>query len=359
MTPLAIKLRRQIALTGPISVADYMARCLYDPEHGYYTTRDPFGAAGDFVTAPEISQMFGEILAAWWLAARVAMQLPDLVLAEAGPGRGTLMNDMLRTMTKVGGGILPDVVMIETSARLAGIQKSVIDRFPARQVWIDSFEMLPPRPVGLVANELLDAIPVRQFVKTKAGWLERMVTARADAFEFTLSATQLDPAILPPGHDSEPDRQIFEYAPARLAMIETICRHLNTHGGFALFIDYGHAGPGFGDTLQAVRNHQMVSIFDRPGEADITSHVDFDSIARIAVQNGQHASNVMEQGAFLLGAGIGERAEQLTALTSGQRVTDIETALHRLVSSEKMGRIFKVLAISSKSTHLLPLKFWH
>jgi SAM-dependent MidA family methyltransferase len=360
MTPLAEKIRREIELTGPISIAHYMAQCLFDPQYGYYTTREPFGAAGDFITAPEISQMFGEMLAAWWLSARSTLNLPHLVLAEAGPGRGTLMNDMLRTIRKVSPQSLPQVLMIEASSRLTQVQKELLRHHGIEMTWTDTFSSLPAVPMGIVANELFDAIPVRQFVKTADAWLERMVRLGDDgSFEFALGTARLHPRLMPRGHEREPEGQIFEYDPARQAVIESIALHLRQHEGFALFIDYGHAVSGFGDTLQAVRKHQPVGIFDHPGEVDLTTHVDFQSLARRAQANGIHASSVIEQEGFLIGTGIRQRAARLQAGSPPEKAAHINTALERLIGGDKMGSLFKVLALSSQKVDIYPLKFWH
>jgi SAM-dependent MidA family methyltransferase len=359
MTPLEEKLRRQIELTGPLSVADYMAQCLFDPEYGYYTTRDPFGSGGDFTTAPEVSQMFGEIIAAWWLAARTAMDLPGMHLAEIGPGRGTLMDDMLRTLFKLAGA-LPPVHMIEASPRLSAIQASALARHKANIAWHAQLKTLPPAPTGFIANELFDALPLRQFQKTPDGWHERVVQIGVDgALALTLSLSRLDPALLPAGHEQAETGAVFEYAPARLAFMETLAAHLKKHGGFALFIDYGHTGSGLGDTLQAVRAHQYVSVFDRPGESDLTSHVDFGSLSELAEACGLSVTGVLPQGGFLNGAGIQHRATQLAAAASPEAAKSVHSAVNRLTGQDEMGRIFKVMAVSSRSFDAHPLKFRH
>jgi SAM-dependent MidA family methyltransferase len=353
MTPVEAILRRRIELTGPISVAEYMAECLFHPEHGYYTSRDPFGVQGDFTTSPEISQMFGEIIAAWWLAARAAMGLPDMHLCEIGPGRGTLMDDMLRTIGKLTD-VLPPVHMIEASPRLAGLQRSLLSKHKAATGWHADVGGLPAAPIGIVANELFDAIPVRQFQKASDRWLERLIHLdETGAFAFALSQNELAPELLPHGRESEPEGSVFEYAPARLSMAQMIAQHLKSHGGFALLIDYGHANSGFGDTLQAVQAHKYVSIFDQPGKSDLTSHVDFEGLARIARSGGISATQIMTQGEFLLEAGIAQRAARLSP-NAGPGA-----ALDRLTSPDKMGNLFKVLTIASQPFDAHPLKFGH
>jgi SAM-dependent MidA family methyltransferase len=359
MTPLEKKLRRQIALTGPLSVADYMAQCLFDPDHGYYTTREPFGTKGDFTTAPEISQMFGEIIAAWWVAARNALNLPDLHMAEIGPGRGTLMDDMLRTIGKLSGA-LPPVHMIEASPRLRAIQRGTLARHGADVVWHAQVSDLPPVPAGIIANELFDALPVRQFQKSENGWLERVVQLDGNGeLAFALSLNQLEPRLLPVEYQAAAQGAIFEYAPARLAFTEMIAQHLKENGGFALFTDYGHANSGFGDTLQAVRAHQYVSVLDRPGESDLTSHVDFEALSKIAQACGLFVTQIISQEDFLTGAGIKQRAAQLAAKAGPDAAHSINLALERLTGSGSMGGLFKVMAVASQPFDAHPLKFRH
>ena len=351
MTPLEEKLRRQIRLTGPISIADYMAQCLFDPLFGYYTSREPFGPSGDFTTAPEISQLFGEMIAAWWLSTREIVQIPNLALVEIGPGRGMLMNDMLRTIGKLHGNQLPDVHMVEISPRLAKMQRDTLTRHKANITWHLSPASLPHAPLGIVANELFDAIPLRQFVKTTTGWFERMVRLNEQgALAFGLGPTQLNEALLPNGYTDEPEGQIFEYAPARLAMTDKLARHLKRHGGFALFVDYGHAKSGFGDTLQAVRQHVFANVLDYPGEADLTSHVDFESLSKNAQFHGLHATQIIGQGEFLTGIGIKQRAQILKAGASASVANDIDTGLNRLISDDEMGSLFKVLGLFSAAS---------
>lgn len=353
MTPLETLIRRRVELTGPISVADYMAECLLHPEHGYYTTREPFGAKGDFTTAPEISQMFGEIIAAWWLAAREAIGIPDMHLCEIGPGRGTLMDDMLRTMRKLTG-ILPPVHMVDASPRLVSMQQRLLAKHVAEISFHTSAENLPDNPVGIVANELFDAIPIRQFVKTGHQWLERLVHIdETGALAFTISHIELDLALLPQGHQSAPDGSIFEHAPIRLAIMQMISEHLKSYDGFALLIDYGHVNSSLGDTLQAVRAHRYVSIFEKPGESDLTSHVDFETLGNVARASGLFATQIVTQGEFLLGAGIAQRAAHLPPKAAS------EAALDRLTSEGKMGNLFKVMAISNSTFDAYPLKFGH
>jgi len=352
-TPLGELLAARIAAAGPMTVADYMAECLLHPEHGYYAAREPFGKAGDFVTAPEISQLFGEMIGAvlvnaWRLAGRPA----PFVLAEAGPGRGTLMADILRTAR-----VDPDfsdaaqVMLVEASTRLRDIQHRTLGADAHRVTWADALDDLPDLPVFLVANEFFDALPIRQFVKTAKGWRERLVgLTDENALAFVAGASALPARDLPQGHADAPDGSIFEIAPAREAAVATIATRLAAHGGLALLIDYGHLQTGMGDTFQAMRDHTYVDPLAEPGLADLTSHVDFEVLARAAASEGARPLPAMTQGAFLIGGGIIERAGALGAGKDAEAQAAIRTAVARLCGDDdgQMGALFKVLALAGK-----------
>lgn len=360
MTPLEARIRAEIRQNGPVSVERYMTLCLFDPDLGYYTNREPFGAAGDFTTAPEISQMFGEMLAAWWVSARQAMGLPDLALAEIGPGRGTLMRDMLRTISKLDKGALPDAHLVETSPRLTLVQQENLKGLDAGISWHASPETLPAWPLGIVANELFDAVPAAQYVKTGQGWLERSVRiGGADQLEFGVGMQRLDESALPSGHAAQPPGQIVEHAPERMHLLRTLARRLKVQGGFALFIDYGNADSGFGDTLQAVKRQKYAGVFDDPGEADLTIHVDFASLAAVARAEGLAVHEIMNQGDFLKACGIEARAQRLKSGVDAAAADLIDSALRRLTDNSQMGSLFKVLCISSAPVDLPPLKIPH
>ena len=347
MKTIEAKIRRQIELEGPMTVAQYWAICLFDPQHGYYTTSVPIGAAGDFTTAPEISQIFGELVAAWWLAT-ARQNGVSAALVEIGPGRGTLMADMLRTLGKLDP-LLPQTLpvhMVEVSPHLTEMQKETLKGSKFQVHWHETIASLPKSPVGIIANELFDAIPVRPFIKHGGSWHEDTISMNDDgSFRLTAKPANLDRSLLPAGHQAQPDGTIFEYAPAREALMHGIACHINSHGGFGLFIDYGHAEPGFGDTLQAMRNHAFANLLEDPGKADITSHVDFQSLQKAAMATGLSVSAIMTQGAFLTSLGIAERAERLVQ-GQPQHRDSIETAIDRLVSQQKMGNLFKVLGIA-------------
>lgn len=351
MTPLGNILARRIALSGPITVADYMAECLFHPEYGYYTTHEPFGASGDFVTAPEISQMFGELIGLW--AADTWMRLgspPSFVLAELGPGRGTMMADVLRA-TRIVPGFhqAAKVVLVEASPRLREKQKATLADYPVE--WRSRFEELPEDPLLLLANEFFDALPIRQLVRTPEGIAERMVGLgedgtlvwglRPDAEPGALSSAPLSAHLAQSAEGS-----MLEICPSGLAIAAEIGARLSTSGGAALFIDYGHAG-GLGDTLQALKSHSFDDPLAHPGEADITAHVDFAALASAALHAGARAFGPITQGALLERLGIESRAKRLKQNASNAQQAAIDAATTRLAGSAKgdMGELFKALAL--------------
>ena len=355
MTALKERLKQLIATTGPISVSEYMAMCLFDPTDGYYTTREPFGVSGDFITSPEISQMFGELLGVWTYSAWIAAGKPvPFTFAEIGPGRGTLMIDMLRTIDRLHPGFIATarIALVEASPRLTEIQR---ERFAtagrAKPSWYTQVSDLPDGPLFVIANELFDAIPVRQFVNTKQGWRERMV-ALDEAGEFCFSAglASIDPALLPTGKEAEIGA-IFEAAPARSALMAELSARISKHGGAGLFIDYGHLEPGFADTLQAMKAHAYDDVFANPGEADLTTHVDFAALAAVARANGLRP-RLCTQGDFLLRMGLLERAGALGS-TAGEDVRErLRSEVERLAGPDQMGSLFKVLAVSPENVAL-------
>ena len=349
MTRLKRRIVELIGTVGPIPVSEYMALCLFDPEAGYYTTREPFGAGGDFITAPEVSQMFGELVAVWlyqtWQAAGAPM---PVTLAEIGPGRGTLMKDMLRTLTRLDADFArsASVALIETSPRLRDVQKATLAGVSDAVEWHETVASLPETPLLIVGNELFDAIPIWQFVRTADGWRERMVGLDANGeLGFYAGAASLDPSLLPPDADTAPAGAIVEIAPARSPLMQTIADRIAEHGGAGLFFDYGHLQPGVGDTLQALRRHDHEDVLESPGEADLTSHVDFAALAVSTRAAGLH-SDFTTQGAFLLSMGLLERAGSLGANADNTTRERLSGEVERLAGPQAMGELFKVLAIA-------------
>lgn len=341
--PLCRKLRRLIEANGPMSVADYMAHCLGDPEHGYYAKRDPLGPDGDFVTAPEVSQMFGEIVGAWLVHAwRLCGAAEGVRLVELGPGRGTLMADILRVAARVPAlraGL--SIHLVETSLVLRARQRQTLAAAEHPIHWHDTFNSVPAGPLLLVANEFFDALPVRQFVRKGGEWGERVVGLDATGkLAFGIGAGRL-------GHPvAAPEDAVMELRPAADTLMGEIAERLVAHGGGALIVDYGHAESGFGDTLQAVRGHRFADPLEAPGEADLTAHVDFAALARHAAAESAAVHGPMPQGDFLLALGLLERAGRLGAEADEATRGSLRAAVDRLAGEDEMGRLFKVLAIT-------------
>ena len=330
MTVLRNLIVDEIRRSGPISVARYMELCLLHPEHGYYTTRDPFGAAGDFVTAPEISQMFGELLGLCLAQAWLDQGQPaPFTLAELGPGRGTLMADLLRAIRIVPGmsGALR-LHLVEASPHLREMQRAKLEKV----VHLDDVSGLPGGPLYLIANEFFDALPIKQFQRSPNGWAERLVGLDGDRLAFGLGPPMsIDLA----GKEGD----VIERCPAAMPIVNEIASRIARDGGVALFIDYG-GWNGRGDTFQAVEAHQTVNPFTNPGGADLTAHVDFAPLAAAANVAGC-SFGYTTQGHLLNALGIGARAAKLAS--AGDEVAAI--AARRLTDSDEMGELFKVLAI--------------
>ena len=354
-TPLGEKLTAIIAENGPLGIADYMSHCLADPEHGYYATRDPLGSAGDFVTAPEISQMFGELIGAWLVHAWRAAGAPAAaILAEAGPGRGTLMADIMRAAS-----IDPAFVnaisvhLVETSPALREKQKAMLSGLSgvkAPVTWHERIEDVPEGPLFFVANEFFDALPIRQYIRTGGQWRERVVGLDGDGnLAFGLGPGGLDLPVR-----EAPEGVIFEICPAATAIMDIIATRIAASGGAALIVDYGHGEAAFGDTLQAVKNHAFADPLADPGEADLTAHVDFAALAGSARRVGAATHGPMDQGSFLLAAGLLERAGQIGAGKDAATQDAISKAVERLAGPEAMGTLFKVLAVTHAGLVLPP-----
>jgi NADH dehydrogenase [ubiquinone] 1 alpha subcomplex assembly factor 7 len=345
---LSQRITELIEAEGPLSVAQFTALCLYDPLGGIYAAREPIGR--DFITAPEISQMFGEFAGLWAVQAWHDQGQPDKPrLVELGPGRGTLMADALRAIAAAAPDFLSgaEIALVETSAPLRRVQQEKLKRFD-HVAWYPRFgEALTDRPLFLIANEFFDCMPIRQFVKTDRGWCERMVTVRDGAPAFALAPVAIDPAMLPPDRVEAPDGGVYEIAPSGLALVEEIAAAIAGHGGAGLIVDYGYDTPGFGETLQAVRGHTYADVLDDPGETDLSAHVDFMAMGRAVRGGGAAAYGAVGQGDWLKALGIAARAERLTAVNPA-KAADIAAAVERLTLPDKMGTLFKAMAIAPK-----------
>jgi SAM-dependent MidA family methyltransferase len=359
MTPLGEEIARLIAQEGPMTLERYMALCLGHPRHGYYMTRDPFGAAGDFTTAPEISQMFGELLGLWSVAVWQRMGSPSSTrLIEIGPGRGTLMADALRATRAIAG--FHDSLalhLIETSPLLRARQAETLKASGKTPIWHESIDSALNGPVIVIANELLDALPVRQFVKTAEGWREKLIGIDTNGdLVFGLSN---DIRLLSTGQaalDQLPDGTVLEAPSIAHGLIRSVSRHVAAAGGAALLIDYGAMTSGFGDTLQAVRQHAFVDPLEAPGESDLTVHVDFGRLAIAARAWGATVHGPVTQAALLEALGLSYRAATLKAKATPEQRREIDLAVMRLTdpNSRGMGTLFKAMAVSAPDLTELP-----
>ena len=337
--PLGAIFRRLIANTGPISLMHYMG----ESNARYYAARDPLGLAGDFVTAPEISQMFGELIGLWladmWINA--GREAP-VHYVELGPGRGTLATDALRTAQRYG--LQPSIHFVEASTALKDLQLAAV---PGAQ-WHHDLSTLPAYgPILLVANEFLDALPVRQLVMTAEGWRERMVVPDGDKFICIAGSQPMDAAV-PEARRAAAPGTIIETCPGAAASVYEVAGRLIEQGGAALFVDYGHDTVRDGSSLQAVRQHLKVDPFTQPGEADLTAHVDFASLALIAQSRGCRWLGTVPQGRWLRNLGIEARAQTLSE-QAPQHAAALAVAQERLVGEGQMGVLFKVMGLAAPS----------
>ncbi len=345
MSPLSKILAKQIKTTGPITLAEYMSVCLLHPKYGYYTTQDALGVDGDFTTAPEISQMFGELVGLCLAQCWMDQGSPDkFALVELGPGRGTLIADVMRATRQVPGfHIGADLHLVEASPRMRELQAKALPEH--RPTWHDGVETLPTDcPVFVIANEFFDALPIRQFQRDAKGWREIMVGVTDDG---VLQRGLSDPAPIDALNARLEDTQpgaLVETCAHGTAVVDALARRIADHGGMALIVDYGgwHSD---GDTFQAVRGHRPVDPFAEPGRADLTAHVDFEALARAALLAGCAVSQFTKQGVFLERLGITARAQSLAKSHSGEALEAHVTAHRRLTHPDEMGSLFKVLGL--------------
>lgn len=356
VTPLAALLHAEIAAKGPLPVAEVMAAALRHPQFGYYTRSDaaasgPLGRRGDFITAPEVSQVFGELLALWCVQVWQAMGAPrPVVLAELGPGRGTLLADLWRTVVTVASDFasVADLHLVEVGPTLREEQRAALAALPSapRPVWHESFAAIPAGPALVLANEFFDALPVEQYVRQAGSWRQRCVASRQGALDFTLG-DGIDPRRRPDLADLPEalDGTLMERCPEAEQLATALAARLAADGGAALIIDYGPARSAPGETLQAVRHHQPVDPLSDLGQADLSHHVDFERLALAAAAAGGRAWGPVAQGLFLGRMGVAERGEALAAVAPERRDA-ISGAIRRLVHPGRMGLLFKVFAIA-------------
>jgi NADH dehydrogenase [ubiquinone] 1 alpha subcomplex assembly factor 7 len=368
MSKLADRIKARIKSEGPMSVAEYMAVCLLDPVDGYYPTRDPLGSDGDFITAPEISQMFGEVIGLWCLQSWIDLgRPPSFNLIELGPGRGIMMSDILRTAA-----LDKDfkkaisVTLIEASAALEAVQASTLANAGVSVNWASSLSKAPDGPCLIIGNEFLDCLPIRQFIQKdpfagKAGWHERLVALDGDdrlsygvapvAISETLQADLPD--------DIEDARQddLLEICPSARQIIDELSERFTQHPCRALFIDYGPDMTEFGDTLQALKRHKKIGVFSDPGNTDLTARVDFAALQGMAAAVSLPVTNAVPQREFLSKLGIEMRAVALSKSSSNPDTrAKIARQLHRLIDGEEMGELFKAICFQSIGLPL-PLGF--
>ena len=331
-------LRRLIRETGPIPLSQYMG----ESNARYYASRDPLGEQGDFITAPEITQVFGELIGVWLADLWSQMTKRKYIhYVELGPGRGTLAKDALGAAAKQG--LKPQIHFVETSATLRKLQR---EAFPDCIHHHDISTLPDDAPLLIVANEFFDALPVQHLIRSTDGWYGRMVGLEDDAFTFVTGKERMD-HLVPPSWVTASQGTLIETSPAAVALMAEIARRLKDQGGAALIIDYGHEELRSGSTLQALKSHQKVDVFAHPGDADLTAHVDFELLQHVAVENGADLMGLQYQGEWLIQMGIDTRMEMLRRRAPYER-DKFERQRNRLVKDSEMGRLFKVLGLCGR-----------
>ena len=343
------KIKDLIKKSGPISLSRYMEICLWDDENGYYTSNQVLGRHGDFITSPEISQTFGELIGLWALSFyQKFIDNKRLCITELGSGTGTLLRDAIRTICMVTKNKVDlDITILEKSERLIALQKENLKNKNIK--WISDIKGLSFEPQIIIANEFFDALPINQYVRNNEGWYEKKITTKNGKLCFTL-----DNKIWVPSNSIFSNFKIgdtLEHSEQTISIFSNICNHLIRYDGVLLVVDYGNIS-GIGDTLQAVNNHKFRSILEKPGQSDLTSHVNFKLLKEIAIKKNLYVSPVKEQQNFLLELGIKERLKSLTKNVSSTIAERVETEVKRLIDPDKMGSLFKVIAITKTKRHL-------
>ena len=343
------KIKDLIKKRGPISLSRYMEICLWDDENGYYASKQVLGRHGDFITSPEISQTFGELIGLWALSFyQKFIDNKRLCITELGSGRGTLLRDAIRTICMVTKNKVDlDITILEKSERLIALQKENLKNKNIK--WISDIKGLSFEPQIIIANEFFDALPINQYVRNNEGWYEKKITTKNGKLCFTLGNK-----IWVPSNSIFSNFKIgdtLEHSEQTISIFSNICNHLIRYDGVLLVVDYGNIS-GIGDTLQAVNNHKFRSILEKPGQSDLTSHVNFKLLKEIAIKKNLYVSPVKEQQNFLLELGIKERLKSLTKNVSSTIAERVESEVKRLIDPDKMGSLFKVIAITKTKRHL-------
>jgi len=340
-------IKEKIRENGPISISDYMELCLGHPQYGYYIKQDPFGRQGDFITAPEISQVFGELIGLWCVDIWAQRGGGPLTLVELGPGRGTLMQDMLRATRHIED--FHDsisVCLVETSPMLQTIQFHTLQNSHERLIWEEKIDDLPDTPVIVVANEFFDALPIRQHVQVSGRLCERKVGIDQESGELTFVHETAGLSLAKGGNDIK-DGTVVESCQASKTAMAKLADHVRQYGGAALVVDYGYLGESHQDTLQAVKDHLYHPVLRDPGDADITAHVDFHALLEVAEDMGLATYGPVEQGKFLVRLGAQARTERLLQDATEEQAVQLITGVKRLIDPMQMGELFKVIAILS------------
>ena len=347
---LKTKLAEKIVSEGPLSISKFMEICLWDCDAGYYSKKQIIGKKGDFITSPELSQTFGELIGIWSLSYHLnKFKGKKITLLELGPGKGTLVSDALRAIRKIRKNKIEiEAYLLEKSSVLQSIQKKKLMGYNVK--WINNIEKMPAKPLIIIANEFFDALPINQYVKVRSGWRERKVAIKNNDFYITLDKKIM--RFKTNYFDSTPIGGVIEYSFDSIKIVSVICEHIKKFGSIALIIDYGETF-GFGDTLQAIRSHTPEFILDNPGESDLSSHVNFSILAKVALERDLFVSPIIEQFKFLKNLGIENRLDQLIKLNTEKKIESEINGIKKLIDPESMGTLFKVLAIfDSKGSNI-------
>jgi len=339
------KIVKKISLEGSLSISKFMEMCMWDTEEGYYFRKNIIGEKGDFTTSPELSQTFGELIGIWSLSCHInKLKNEKLSLLELGPGKGTLIDDGLRAINKiVKNEFSPETYLLEKSPILQEIQKEKLEKHSIQ--WINDIGEMPEKPLIIIANEFFDSLPINQYLRVQEGWKERKIGLKDSNLCITLDKRILK--FKANYFQSTPLGEIIEYSYDTIKIFSKICDHIKEFGSIALIIDYGEIS-GFGDTLQAIKNHNSNFILDNPGESDLSSHVNFGILANIALERNLRVSPIIEQYKFLKNLGIETRMKRLIENKPTNKLIAEIKGIRKLIDPENMGKLFKVMAFSNR-----------